>query len=299
MVFKKQSDGVTYLLLTLMAFLFAGAFHAGKAGVAVAQPAALVFTRFLVATLFMVPFIAFRPAKGSAPRKADLPLLFFLGLTGIFLYHYLFFKALVTTSAVNASVLAALGPLLTSVLAALWGKERFGMARLGALLLALSGVLLALCNGDWNVLVGVRFNVGDLYMLGAVFFLSLYHIGSKRALERFAPASALFWSMAASLVVSLPLFLLERPWLTLPVRSAVFWSSVFYMAICASAVGFLFLQIGIRNVGVNRSVPFINLTSVFAMLIAVVLHGRGSVTWVQVVSACAVISGVLINSRIK
>lgn len=299
LVFKKQSDGVTYLLLTTMALSFAGAFHAGKFGMGISTPAALVFMRFLIAVLFLLPFVLRQKEKDYLPHMRDLPLILLLGLTGIFLYNYLFFRALETTSAVNASVLGALGPLLTSVMAAAWARERLGWMRLGALSLALFGVLLALCKGDWRVLVNLRFNSGDLYMLAAIFFLSVYNVASKKALLRFTPLSILFLTVIVALLIDTPLFLLERPWATLPYRSLGFWASVSYMAICATAGGFLFLQIGIRNIGVNRSIPFVNLTSVFTMLIALFLHGQGSLSWVQVVSATAIISGVLINSRLK
>lgn len=298
-VFKQQSDRVTYFLLTLMAFFFAGAFHAGKIGMAIATPAALVFTRFLIASIFLLPFLLRQPKENYLPRKEDLPLLCLLGLTGIFLYNYLFFKALATTSAVNAAVLGSLGPLLTSLMAAAWGKERLGFLRLGALLLALFGVLLALCNGNWGMLIDMRFNSGDLYMLAAVLFLSIYNVASKKALQRFNPLSVLFLSMIVGVAISAPLFLFERPWETLPFRSLPFWAAVSYMGICASAGGFLFLQTGIRNIGVNRSIPFVNLTAVFTILIALLVHGQAAITWAQAAAAAAIISGVLINSRMK
>lgn len=282
-----------------MALSFAGAFHAGKFGISVSTPAALVFTRFLIAAFFLFPFVIGQRKKDYIPKAQDLPLIFILGLTGIFLYNYLFFRALETTSAVNASVLGALGPLLTSVMATLWAREHLGWTRFWALLLALSGVLLALSKGNWTILINLRFNAGDLYMLAAILFLSIYNVLSKKALLRFSPLSILFLTVIAALLIDLPLFLAERPWSSLPFHSVGFWASVTYMAICATAGGFLFLQIGIRNIGVNRSIPFVNLTSVFTMLIALFLHGQSALSWVHIVSASAIITGIVINSRLK
>ena len=49
----------------------------------------------------------------------------------------------------------------------------------------------------------------------------------------------------------------------------------------------------------GRSIPFVNLTAVFTILIALLVHGQAAITWAQAAAAAAIISGVLINSRMK
>ena len=295
---RMKSDRFIYLLLVLAMLFFAGAFYAGKVGIALISPAALTFWRFIIAMLVLLPFALKQPRERFIPRVQDIPLFITIGFVGIFLYHYLVFLALKDTSSVNASVLGAFTPLLTSALAVLWLKEKLSVGRLASLCFAFFGVLLALTGGNWRVLFEMRFNRGDLIMLFAVFFLAIYNVLSKKALVRYTPLSVLFWAMVVSNVLAFPIFLWERPWETFPWHSLPVWASVFYMGVFPSACGYLFLQMGIRAIGVTRCVPFLNLVSIFAMLLSLLFYGQQSLSSAQVISSFVIIIAVYLNSRL-
>ena len=293
-----KSDRLIYLLLVLAMLSFAGAFHAGKVGIALISPAALTFWRFIIAMFALLPFALRQPRERFIPKIEDIPLFGMIGFTGIFMYHYLFFMALEDTSPVNASVLGSFTPLLTSALAVIWLKEKLSGGRFLSLCVAFFGVLLALTGGDPRVLSEIRFNRGDLVMLSAVFFLSIYNVLSKKALVRYAPLSVLFWAIVVSNLLVFPVFLLERPWETFPWHSAPAWASVIYMGIFPSAFGYLFYQMGIQKIGVTRCVPFLNLVSIFAMLLSLLFYGQQSLSLAQIISSFIIIAAVYLNSRL-
>ena len=295
---KMKGDRFIYLLLVLAMLSFAGAFHAGKVGIALISPAALTFWRFIIAMFALLPFALKQPREQFIPKMQDIPLLGMIGFVGIFMYHYLFFMALKDTSPVNASVLGSFTPLLTSALAVIWLKEKISGGRLLSLCVAFFGVLLALTGGDWRILLEMRFNRGDLLMLAAVFFLAVYNVLSKKALVRYAPLSVLFWAMVVSNILVLPVFLWESPWDTFPWHSASAWASVFYMGIFPSAFGYLFYQMGIKRIGVTRCVPFLNLVSIFAMLLSLLFYGQQSLSSAQIISSFIIIIAVYLNSRL-
>ncbi len=295
---KMKGDRFIYLLLVLAMLSFAGAFHAGKVGIALISPAALTFWRFIIAMFLLLPFALKQPRERFIPRVQDVPLFVMIGFMGIFMYHYLFFTALIDTSPVNASVLGSFTPLLTSALAVVWLKEKLSGGRLISLCVAFFGVLLALTGGNWRVLSEMRFNRGDLMMLAAVFFLAIYNVLSRKALARYTPLSVLFWAMVVSNVLVLPVFLWERPWDTFPWSSVPAWASVFYMGIFPSALGYLFYQMGIQKIGVTRCVPLFNIVPVFAMLLSLLFYGQQSLSLAQVISSFIIIIAVYLNSRL-
>lgn len=293
---KRLSDGAVYALVIFAMALFAGAFYAAKAAVVIVPPITLTFLRFLVALALLIPLFLRQPKTQIVPATRDLPLLFLIGATGMFLYHYLFFVSLETTSPVNSSVLGSFGPIMTSVMAVLIIHEPFRLQRFGALFLALAGVLVTLCNGNLSLLASLQFNRGDLVMLTGVVCLAFYNTVSKKALARYTPTTVLTFAIASAVLLSAPGFVIhfgEIPW-----KSATLWGATLYMGIFPSFIGYLSMQVAIKQIGVSRTAPFVNVTPVFSILIAVLFFGTASVSLAQIVSCAMIIAGVFWNSRI-
>lgn len=293
---KQYGDAFVCFLLTLGALSFAGAFYAGKAGVSVASPMTLTFLRFLIAFFCLLPFYLRQPKETAIPRWDDVPLLFFLGFTGMFLYHYLFFVSLLSTSPVNAAVLGSLGPVVITLMAAALLRERLPLQRICAMLLALFGVLLALCGGDVSVFAELRFARGDLIMLSALFAMGLYNTYSKKALVRYSPLTVLTFAILTAVLISAPFFAWEL--LHADMSSPVLWASVAYMGIFPSCVGYFFLQVGVKRLGVSRAGQFFSLVPIFSMLLSFAISGAERVTLAQVASCAIIIPSVVWNSRI-
>ncbi len=294
---KKFGDAFVCFLLTIAMLSFSGAFYAGKTGVAVASPMVLTFLRFVIALCCLLPFYLRQPREQVVPRREDYPLLCFLGFTGMFLYHFLFFVSLLSTSPVNASVIGSFAPAVMTVMAALLVHEPLPFKRVCALALALFGVLLALCRGDVSVFANLRFAAGDLFMLAAVFATAIYNTISKKALARYTPLSILTIAIFVAVLVSAPFFMLDIQ--RTDFRNPVLWASVAYMGVLPSCVGYLFLQIGVKHLGVGRAGQFFNLVPIFSILLSLVISGAERVTPAQVASSLIIIAGVVWNSRIK
>lgn len=287
----------TYGLMTLAALFWAGAFIAGKIAVAEVPVFTVAFLRFLIATLLVFPVMMARE-PGWRIEKKDLPILMALGVVGMFGYHALFFTALKYTTAVNSSMIGATNPLMTSVLAAVFLKEAFGLKRLGALAAAFSGVVLSISGGRLETLLNLDFNKGDLLMLGAVLCWASYSILSKRASRRHPPLVLTGYSFLFCTLLLIPFAALEKPWTLMGTVSGEAWTAVVYMAVFASCLGYLIQQVAIRRIGPSKTNIFINLVPVFSMGLATLILGE-AVGWHQLAGMGLIITGVYTNSTIK
>jgi len=286
-----------YLLMAFAAFCWAGAFIAGKIAVAELPVFTVAFLRFLIATAVIFPLMVIREPEWRIGKKS-LPMLLTLGLVGMFGYHALFFTALKYTTAVNSSMIGATNPLMTSVLAAIFLKEAFGIKRMGALLLAFSGVALSISGGSIETVAAFSFNKGDLIMLGAVVCWAAYSILSKRAAKHHTPIVLTSYSFLFCTIMFLPFSLMERPWMLVGETSAGAWLSIIYMAVFASCIGYLIQQVAIRSIGPSKTNIFINLVPVFSMALAAMILGE-SIGWYNAVGMLMIIAGVYSNSTIR
>ncbi|HEX7519957.1 MAG TPA: EamA family transporter, partial [Candidatus Deferrimicrobium sp.] len=94
-----QRTGSVYIKLVMTMFFWGGTFVAGKWAVGEAPPFFVAFLRFAIASVLLWALVA-RRQRGSADRfpvprgRAQWAGLFSLGLTGVFLYNFVFLTGL-------------------------------------------------------------------------------------------------------------------------------------------------------------------------------------------------------------
>ncbi len=279
-------------------WFWAGAFIAGKIGVKEFPPFSLAFFRFLFATAIIFPVMIKYEDKNWRLKKSDWKTIIVLGMIGMFGYHALFFTALKYTTAINSAMIGATNPLITSLLASFMIGEKLGFKRLGAILLALSGVMLTISGGKLEVIKSINFNNGDIIMLLAVVCWAIYGVISKKVMPKYSPLIITSYSFLVCLIALVPFVLYEKPMTYLPDVTWKGWVSVLYMAVFASVIGYLVQQISIKAIGPSKTMSFINLVPVFSIILSSIIL-KEDVTLIKVISAAIIICGVYLNSKLK
>jgi drug/metabolite transporter (DMT)-like permease len=222
-----------------------------------------------------------------------------MSFAGGVLYPYLFLEALARTSAANCSLLIALNPLFTVMLSPLVGESR--ERRWSGIFLALGGAALVITRGDLeNVsrLVRLSFASGDLLAVIAAMLWASFNLSSKRVVASVSPAfiNCLIFGFGAVCLFALSAG--DEPFLRLGRMSAAAAMSLSSMAVLSSVLaGNLFL-LGMRAVGVNRTVVFIYLVPVVTALLAAIFLGE-QIGAAQVIGGAAVLAGVYWTTAAK
>ena len=272
-----QRTRTVYIKLVITTFLWGGTFVAGKWAVGEAPPFFVAFLRFAIASFVLWALVAWR-RRGSDERipvpegGAQWAGLFSLGLTGVFLYNFVFLTGLSWTSATNASLIVAFNPLLTAVLSAWWLKERVRPVQTGGLLLALLGVGVVITRGSIIAIRSLSFNPGDLLMLGAPLAWALYTIAGKKVLRSFPPLVATAYASLFGTVLLLPAAALEGSLLTGVHGLTVYgWISVLQLSLLGTVVGFVWWYEGVELLGASRAAVFVNLVPLFGVLLSALI----------------------------
>jgi drug/metabolite transporter (DMT)-like permease len=221
------------------------------------------------------------------------------------MYNALQYLALVTTTPLNVTLIAASGPVAMLVVGhALYGVQPT-RRQLGGAVLSISGVLLVIARGDPLALARVHFAVGDLYIVAAVIAWALYSWllarppASMRARER--PG----WDWAGFLLVQMLFGLIGAGAASAAAAALgatpILWSGRVVAALLFVAIGPGLIAYRCWGLGVERGGPalaafFANLTPLFAALMSAAVLGEAP-RWFHALAFALIVAGILVSSK--
>jgi len=262
-------------LLTLTTLFWAGNITLGKvATLGYVGPFTLSFLRWTIAALILLPFGLGHIRAQWPVYRANAGKLILPGLIGITAYNTLQYWGLGYTSAINASVIGAAMPGGIFLLTWLLGQEKANRWQLGGMALLIAGVLYVALRGDPAVLAALSFNIGDVAIVVAVIFFCIYSVSLRRV-----PPELQFTGMLTALVVIgalgvAPFFAWEVATQPPPRVSWETLGIVLYVGIFPSVLAYFCWNRAILLAGANLAAIMMNLTTVFATLLAVTLLGE-------------------------
>lgn len=296
----KKTELVSFIdkyLMVISTIFFSGAFIAGKFSVREFPPFSLTFFRFLIASLIIFVILIMKDEQWRI-KKQEIPLFLSLGIIGMVGYHIFFFLALKYTSAVNTSLIAAMNPIITTTLSIIFLRERISKRALLGIAISFLGVLLIVTNGSLSMLVNLKFNIGDILMVIAVLCFSIYFIMLKGALKKHSPLKCTSYAFLFCTLALIPFTFYEISTGYLRDTTLLGWSSIFYMAIFCSVIGYLIQQISIKNIGPSKTSLYVNLTPIFSMVLAYFILNE-HITFIKIFAATLIILGVYLNMKLK
>ncbi len=295
---QRAIPGLDYIPMTVAIALWSGTYIAGKFAVTDMTPTVLLLFRYVAASVAILPaMLIFEPDKCRLGTRDIVPLMA-IGLTGMFGNNLFFFLALKYTSVMNASIIFAVTPFLTAILAAVFVGEPLEIKRIGAIAVALSGVLLLLTGGDLSVLRTMSFNRGDLYELLAALCAASYTVIARKIAFRYSPLIVTGYGMITAAIFALPIAIGGISSGTFSSISARGWGSLVYLAVLASCVAYLLQQLSVKRIGANRTAAFINLSPAMTIVLAALFLGE-RISPIQGISAMIIVAGVALNAAIK
>jgi len=235
-------------------------------------PLTLAAARFTVASLCLLALLQRRPPEDRRLGR-DGWLLVAMALTGVTVFTPTLYLGLRLTTAVNATLINGLGPLLTGALAALLIREPMSRRQAVGGVVGLAGVIALISGGSGGPWQALRANVGDLIVLVAVALWGLYSVLGRRAMRRRSPLSA----TAFSALLGLPVLLLAAAWelRTLPVQvTPTLALAVVYVGVAPGVIGFLAWNAGVRRLGPSGAMVFYNTLPLYGALIAHLFLGE-------------------------
>jgi drug/metabolite transporter (DMT)-like permease len=262
-----------WTLLILANLFWAGNIVLGRGIAGHVPPIALAYWRwtgaFAIALGFAWPHL-----------KRDLPLLFrrwrlmlLLSATGIASFNTMSYIGLTSTTALNVLLLQSALPLIII----LWAFALFGdrpSARQSAgVLISLFGVALIAGRGSLDVLLTLRLNRGDVWILVAMVIYGVY-CAMLRCRPAVHPLSFLVAAMGIGSCMMLPFYLWEIGQGETVRGDAGSLIALAYIALFPSFIAYLLFNRGVELLGAGLAGQSMHLMPLFGTILAVGLLGE-------------------------
>jgi drug/metabolite transporter (DMT)-like permease len=285
----------TYVSLVFTMLLWGGTFIAGRILADSVAPASAAFLRFVIASATMLIVVQLVEKKLlRPPKKLWLPLIL-LGMTGVFAYNVFFFNGLHHISGGRASLIISCTPLVITIFAAFFLRERLTAVKSCGVLLSLFGAVTVISNGHPGSLFTIGFGPGEKALIGCVLSWSAYSIIGRSVLRTLSPLSAVCYSsMIGTLFLAIPAAR-EGLFSRLSTITSVDWTSLAYLGFCGTALGFSLYYQAIKKIGASRAGIFINLVPLFSILLSWLILGE-SIKPIVLAGGLLILTGVSLTN---
>jgi drug/metabolite transporter (DMT)-like permease len=235
-------------------------------------PLTLAAARFLVASAFFAAMLRRQPPQERRLGR-DRWLLLAMSLCGVAVFTPTMYLGLRYTTAVNATLIQGLSPLVTGILAALLIREPMSRRQIVAALVGLLGVMGLISGGSFSFWRTMHRGTGDLIILASAGLWGLYSVLGRQVMRHRSVLSA----TAFSAFLGLPLLLTAAVWemRTFPVSfSPKIILAALYIAIVPSVIGHLAWNAGVRRLGASGAMLFYNTLPIYGALLGHFLLGE-------------------------
>lgn len=260
-------------------------------------PYALTLLRMSFATVVFWGISLFFKKEKVNPK--DLLTLFFGGLFGLVGTQLSFANALIYTTPVTITIIAAMTPVVVMLLAALVLKEPITLKKAAGVVAGSCGALLIILQSTkGNVQPGNM--TGILFCIVNVISFAIYLVITRPVSQRYSPLTLMKWMFLFSALLSLPFgysdLIQTRAFTAASEFNVLLRLS--YILIMATGIAYLLIPMALKRIRPTTVSMYNNIQPMVASVIAIVI-GQDTFTWDKPVAALLVFAGVYLVTQSK
>ncbi len=286
-----------YVMLVCATLFWAGNFMVGKfAFLTNIPPMSLVFYRWSLVWLILIPFTFKQIIKSKEIIFNNLPLLLFLALTSVGLFNSFTYLSLVHTQVINASLFNTAIPAIIILMCFIFKIEKTNKYQILGLIISVFGILSIITKLNLEIILSLNFNKGDLIMIGGVITWGLYSSFLKRKTFNLPLLTLVHILCSFGLIFIFPQFIFEFS----QGQKIDFDLDLFYILIFLAlfpSIGSYYCWAGaVSIIGANRAGIFLSLIPLFSTIMAIFFY-KESFQFFHLIGAILIIIGLFLSNK--
>ncbi len=286
-----------YVMLVCATLFWAGNFMVGKfAFLTNIPPMTLVFYRWSLVWLILLPFTLKEIIKSKEIILNNLPLLLFLALTSVGLFNSFTYLSLVHTQVINASLFNTAIPAIIILLCFIFKIEKTNKYQILGLIISVLGILSIITKLNLEIILSLNFNKGDLIMIGGVITWGLYSSFLKRKTFTLPLLTLVHVLCSLGLIFIFPQFIYEFS----QGKVINFDLELFYILIFLAlfpSIGSYYCWAGaVSIIGANRAGIFLSLIPLFSTIMAISFY-KEQFQFFHLIGAILIILGLFLSNK--
>ena len=288
-----------YVFLVLCTLFWAGNFIVGKVAVIFEiPPFSLNFYRWLIAFLILLPFTYKKIFESFKEIQNKIVPLSIMGFTSITIFNSIVYYSLNFTQVLNGVLMISTIPVLIIFFSSCFTSERIKFAQIIGVFTSLFGVLIIITKLEFNKLLNLDLNKGDLWILVAMISWATYSIMVKEKKINLPPFALLETLIFIGLIFLIPFYLLElsnAQYLNINIPVIL---TIGYVVFFAGIGAYIFWIGAIKLIGPSRSGVFLHLMPIFSSLMAIFLLDEILAIF-HILGASFIIFGIFLSTKFK
>jgi drug/metabolite transporter (DMT)-like permease len=266
-----------YVLLSLTSLFWSFNFIIGKIVAGVIPPVTISFLRWLPPFVIFLLFAWKEVKEHWGAFVARWPLMLLLGATGYCFNSLAVYEAVRFTTTINTSLINAFNPVLIAVAGYIFYGERINRIQILGFTLSFAGVLCIIFQGHGDLLLSLKINVGDLFMVGSICIWSIHTLLYKNKAPGFPERPMFTLMMLAGLLVTLPMAFIENEidhWSWINRLKTVHVAGILGLNIFPSLLAYQFWNRALKTIPANEVAIFLYLIPVYTTIVSILFLGE-------------------------
>jgi drug/metabolite transporter (DMT)-like permease len=267
---NNKSEMMAYIMLILATSFWAGNFIVGKvATLFEIPPITLNFYRWFVAWIILAPFTMRDVFKNRFIIKENLFSIIIMSFTSISVFNSVVYYGLNYTQVLNGVLMISTIPILIIIITSIFKTEKVNIYQIVGVSVSLFGVIIIITKMEFQRLIHMQLNKGDLWILVAMLSWAIYSIIIKEKKINLRPFVLLQTLITFGVILLAPIYFLEvASGRNLPLNLPVFLT-IGYVVLFAGIGAYIFWNGAVMIIGANRAGVFLHLMPVFSSIMAI------------------------------
>ena len=285
-------DKTAYIFLILATLFWSGNFIVGKAAsLFEIPPFTLNFYRWSCAWLILAPFTLKEIFMKKNYILKNIKLILILGITSITVFNSIVYYSLNFTQVISGVLMISTIPVMIIFFCWVFKIEKTNYYQILGVIFSLFGVAVIVTKADFDKLLNLNFNKGDLWMVVAMLSWAMYSALLRK--KRFELSHTI---ITAGLILLLPAYLIE---LSLGYRLNIhlpFVLTLSYVVLFPGLCSFFFWIKGISIIGSNRAGIFLHLMPIFSTVMAILIFKEQFMTF-HLIGTILIVAGIILSTK--
>ena len=288
-----------YIFLILCTLFWAGNFIVGKVATLFdIPPFTLNFYRWLIAFLILFPFTYKKLYQNLNEIRDNIIPLSIMGFTSITIFNSVVYYSLNYTQVLNGVLMISTIPVLIIFFSSISTSEKVKLPQILGLVISFIGVLIIITKFEFNKLLNLNLNNGDMWILVAMISWAIYSVMIKEKKINLEPFILLQTLILIGLVFLVPFYIYEILTFQYLAINIPVMLTVGYVVLFAGIGAYIFWIGAIKIIGPSRSGIFLHLMPVFSSLMAIFILGETLANF-HIYGASLILIGIIISSKFK
>jgi drug/metabolite transporter (DMT)-like permease len=292
-----NKNNLAYIFLFLATLFWSGNFLVGKfASQYQIPPFSLNFYRWLFAWLILAPFTIQEILKKKNHILENYKYYTILGITSVTIFNSIVYYSLNFTQVISGVLMISTIPVMIIFISSILKIEKTNIFQILGVSCSFIGVILIITKANFEILINLDFNKGDITMVFGMLSWATYSALLKKKKHELSPLSLLEVVISFGFIFLIPIYFIEYQMGYIINPDKNFFIILFYVVLFPGLASFIFWIKGVALIGANRSGVFLHMMPILSAIMAMIIFDEKFMFY-HMLGAIFILIGILLSNR--